>query len=314
MKGKKMEPYCGITTIDTGYLRDQFAASHLMVEEGKAAFIDVGTSHSVERLLAALHAQGLRETDVQYVIVTHIHLDHAGGAGRLLELCPNARLVVHPKGARHMVDPEKLIAGAVQVYGSERFAALYGQIQGVAQQRVIEAAADFQLDLNGRRLTFLDTPGHARHHFCVWDEKSRGVFTGDAFGLAYPQLQLAGRRPFLLCTTSPSAFEPEAMVDSIERVMKLEPETLYLTHFGPVPADTRSVAALKTLVMEHVVLARETGGELSRLMDGIAEQFDSAYRDYLDGQDQEVDLASFLRDDVELNAQGLKVWLQRQNG
>lgn len=308
-----MEPYCGITTIDTGYLREQFAASHLMVEKGKAAFIDVGTSHSVERLLAALQAQGLRETDVQYVIVTHIHLDHAGGAGRLLELCPNARLVVHPKGARHMVDPQKLIAGAVQVYGSERFAALYGQVQGVAQHRVIEAADGFQLEFNGRRLTFLDTPGHARHHFCVWDEKSRGVFTGDAFGLAYPQLQLKGRRPFLLCTTSPSAFEPEAMVDSIEQVMELEPETLYLTHFGPVSADTRSVAALKALIMEHVALVRETNGEVHRLMDGIAAQFESAYLNYFDGQDHGINLAAFLRDDVELNAQGLKVWLQRQN-
>lgn len=306
-----MRQNSGITTIDTGYLRESFAASHMLVENGKVAFIDVGTSHSVERLVAALHEQELRESDVLYVIVTHIHLDHAGGAGRLLELFPNASLVVHPKGARHMVNPEKLIAGSVEVYGQERFDNLYGEIRGIPEERIIAADDGFQLDLNGRTLRFIDTPGHARHHFCVWDERSRGVFTGDTFGLAYPELQVKGRRPFLICTTSPAAFEPEAMVHSIERVMGLQPETLYLTHFGPVEADEESVADLKKMVMDHAALARQKDGELSQLIDGVVEQFQAAYEQYLDGVEQEINLASFLRDDVVLNAQGLKVWLAR---
>lgn len=304
----------GITTIDTGYLRERFAASHLVVENGKAAFIDVGTSHSAERLVAALHAAALQEADVLYVIVTHIHLDHAGGAGRLLELFPKASLVVHPKGARHMVNPEKLIAGSVQVYGQQRFDLLYGEIKGIDQQRIIEAADGFQLDLNGRRLVFIDTPGHARHHFCVWDEKSNGVFTGDTFGLAYPELQLAGQRPFLICTTSPSAFEPEAMVQSIERVMALQPETLYLTHFGPVTADSRSIEELKQLVRDHAELARQKRGEEELLTESVAELLRQAYARYLDGRKMELDLLAFLADDVVLNAQGLSVWFKRQNG
>ncbi|WP_136795282.1 MBL fold metallo-hydrolase [Desulfosediminicola ganghwensis] len=307
-----MKESTGVYTVDTGYLREGFAASHMVVENGKAAFIDVGTTRSADRLLAALADRGLTATDVLYVIVTHIHLDHAGGAGKLMEMFPRARLVVHPKGARHMVNPEKLMEAAVEVYGQKKFDSLYGEVRPIAKERIIEAGDGFQLDFNGRQLLFIDTPGHARHHFCVWDEKSGGVFTGDAFGLAYPQLQLEGKRPFLICTTSPSAFEAEAMVASIERVMEMKPETLYLTHFGPVAADAQSVECLKKLVVDHAALARDKGGDSSLIIEGLTELLQSAYATYLDGVERDIDLATFLRDDLVLNAQGLAIWFARQ--
>lgn len=302
----------GVTVIDTGYLRDNFAASHMIVENGKAAFIDVGTSKSAQYLVQAVSETGLTNEDVSYIILTHIHLDHAGGAGQLMGIFPNARLVVHPKGARHMISPEKLIAGAKSVYGEEQFAALYGEIAAVAAERVIEASDGFILNFEGRKLHFIDTPGHARHHCCIWDPKSQGVFTGDTLGLAYPELQVTGKRPFLVCTTSPSAFEPDAMVDSIDRIMSLKPSTLYLTHFGPVDADTESIRVLKSMVLTHKECGLQVGADHGQLSETIEKLFADAFRDYLDEEETSVDVNALLASDVEMNTQGVMVWIARR--
>jgi glyoxylase-like metal-dependent hydrolase (beta-lactamase superfamily II) len=309
--GRELQTF-GIRVIDTGYLRKNFAASHMIVENGKAAFVDVGTTSSEANILKVLHEEGLTEEDVLYIILTHIHLDHAGGAGRLMAVFPNARLVVHPKGARHMIDPEKLVAGSIAVYGEENFRKLYGSISGVPEGRVIVADEGFVLDFEGRKLHFMDTPGHARHHNCIWDPKSDGVFTGDALGLAYPELQIAGKQPFLLCTTSPAAFEPDAMVESIERVMSLQPKRLYLTHFGPVDVDAGAVNSLTRLVREHKELGVKYGNDFSRLRGAIGELITQAYTEYLGSVAVEIDLIDFLKDDIELNCQGIAVWISKQ--
>ena len=208
----------GISAIDTGYVRPRFDASHLVVENGRAAFVDVGTTHSAPGLLTALEAQGLPPGAVDYVIVTHVHLDHAGGAGEMMRRLPQARLVVHPRGAWHMVDPSKLWAGASAVFGKEFVLRSYGAPVPVDASRVVEATDGFTLELGGRPLRFLDTPGHARHHFCVWDETSRSMFTGDTFGLSYRELASA-RGAFVLPTTTPVQFEPEALLASIDRLV-----------------------------------------------------------------------------------------------
>ena len=304
----------GITTVDTGYLREKFAASHMLVAGGKAAFIDVGTSFSVPRLLQALGEAGLVQADVRYLILTHIHLDHAGGAGRLMALCPNAQLVVHPKGAPHIIDPEKLVAGSIAVYGRETFQQLYGEIPGVPKERVIAANDGYVLDFEGRKLHIVDTPGHARHHLCVWDPESGGVFTGDALGLAYLELQQEGCPPFFICTTSPSAFEPDAMVASIERVMNLSPRRFYLTHYGAVAAVPESVAALMEMVRGHKRLGEQYGGQPERLREEIFRLIEKAYSGYLQGKEPSLDLKAFLQNDVELNARGVELWVARQKG
>src|SRR5690606_24481763 len=162
-----------ITTIDTGFQRPGFDAAYLVVEQGRGAFIDCGTNHSVPHMLEALRAKGLEVEAVDWLILTHVHLDHEGGAGALMKSLPNPRLVVHPRGARHMVDPARLVAGATAVYGEQEFARSYGEVLAVPEARVVVADDGHRVDLAGRMLECIDTPGHARHHLCVWDERSR---------------------------------------------------------------------------------------------------------------------------------------------
>jgi glyoxylase-like metal-dependent hydrolase (beta-lactamase superfamily II) len=302
----------GITAIDTGFVRPFFDASHLVVEKGRAAFVDVGTSYSVPRLLAVLGDKGLRPEDVDYVIVTHVHLDHAGGAGEMMRWLPKARLVVHPRGARHMVDPSKLWAGASAVYGEEAMARNYGRLVPVDASRVLEAPEAFTLELGGRPLLFLDTPGHARHHLCVWDEVSRSMFTGDTFGLSYPELG-SGRGAFILPTTTPVQFEPEALLASIDRLVAFAPAAMLLTHYSRVVEVERLAGDLGRRTLELAALGRAEDGRpdrAARLRAGVEELFLGWAGDHGTplpaGRVREL-----LSVDVELDAQGLEAWLDR---
>src|SRR6186713_2213283 len=140
----------GIHVVDTGFHRPRYDAAYLIVEKGRAAFIDTGTNHAVPRLLAALDLVGLAPEAVDMVIPTHVHLDHAGGAGLLMQQLPRARLVVHPRGARHLIDPAQLVAGATAVYGQEEMDRSYGTLVGVAAERVVTTADGMTLALAGR--------------------------------------------------------------------------------------------------------------------------------------------------------------------
>ena len=304
----------GITAIDAEYQRPGLAAFYLVVEGGHAAFIDTGTSRSVPLALAALAAKGLSPSSVDYVIPTHVHLDHAGGAGRMMQEFPRARLVVHPRGARHLIDPAQLTAGVMEVYGVETAAQLFGEVPPVPVARVIEAPDEFVLDFHGRTLRFLDTPGHARHHFCVVDERSRSVFTGDTFGLSYREFD-SERGAFVLPTTTPVQFEPGALHASIVRLMNQRPQQAFLTHFGRVTELARLAGDMHELIDAFVAMARplrEAGAErLARLIEGQREILLprlAAHGCRL--APERVD--ALLAGDLELNAQGLAVWLDRE--
>jgi glyoxylase-like metal-dependent hydrolase (beta-lactamase superfamily II) len=302
----------GITAIDTGFVRPLFDASHLLVERGRAAFVDVGTTFSVPHLLAALETKGLRPEAVDYVIVTHVHLDHAGGAGEMMRRLPQARLVVHPRGARHMIDPGKLWAGARDVYGEQAMLRNYGSLVPVDPSRVIEAPDGFRLELGGRSLLFLDTPGHARHHFCVWDEATRSMFTGDTFGLAYRELA-SPRGALILPTTTPVQFEPEALVASIDRLVGFQPAAMLLTHYSRVTEIGRLAEDLRRRIGELVALGRAQHGTRDRgrrLREGVEELFLGWARDHGAPLPRER-VRELLALDVELNAQGLDVCLDR---
>lgn len=303
----------GISVIDAHHHRPKLAAFYLIVAGNQAAFIDTGTSHSVPDALDVLARKGLTPEQVAYVIPTHVHLDHAGGAGAMMRCFPNATLVAHPKGARHLIDPAKLIAGVAEVYGAAAVARDYGEIVPVDAARVIEAPDRFALDLNGRRLLFLDTPGHARHHFCVVDEHSRGIFTGDTFGLSYRELDTENGE-FVFPTTTPVQFDPEALHASIDRLVALRPKLLYLTHFGRITGVERAARQMHELIDAFANMARglrSAGTERhARLIQGQREILWPRLRAHgcRLGADQ---LGSLLDMDLELNAQGLGVWLDR---
>ncbi len=302
----------GIWAIDTGFMRPLFDASHLVVEGGRAAFVDVATSFAVPRLLAALEGRGLSPEDVDHVIVTHVHLDHAGGAGKLLRHLPTAKLVVHPRGARHMIDPSALVEGASAVFGEDAVRRIYGEVVPVDPARVLEAPDGLLLELNGRLLHFLDTPGHARHHVCIWDEVSRSFFTGDTFGLAYPELA-TDRGPFIMPTTTPVQFDPEALNTSIDRMLEKDPRAMLLTHYSRVTGVARLAGELMAQVGDLVDLARAADGRSDRaahLRTALGEYFLDRAVAHGCAQPQE-ELRELVAHDVELNAQGLEVWLDK---
>ena len=233
----------GISVIDSEYYSKDFAAIYLLKQKNKVIIIETGTNYSVPFVKEALSQIGLSFSDVSYVIPTHVHLDHAGGAGLLMMQCQNAALVVHPRGARHLIDPSKLIAGAKAVYGENKFKEYYGEIFPIDANRVIQADDNFILDFDGRELRFIDTPGHARHHFCIWDKATKSMFTGDTFGISYRDLDHQDEL-YILPSTSPVQFDPEALIQSINRIMEFKPERVCLTHFSAIKPTKKATNKL----------------------------------------------------------------------
>ena len=305
----------GIHAIDTGYVRPVFDASHLIVHEGRAAFVDTGVSHSVPVLLAALDELSIARTAVDFVFLTHVHLDHAGGAGQLMQALPNAQAVLHPRGAPHMIDPGKLIEASIAVYGAEAYARLYGEILPIDAARVVATAPGQQFSLAGRRLEILHTPGHALHHQAIFDHHSRGVFTGDTFGLSYREFDVDGRA-LAIPTTTPTQFDPDQLIDSIRRILALQPEAAYFTHYGEVRDLVRIGADLERQIGEYVRIARSHAGlDAEAARPAIRSDLGAFLREEvrrhgcsLSGA--EVD--ALLENDVILNTDGLLVWLSRR--
>ena len=301
----------GITCIDTGYERPGLAACYLIEHQGAAAFIDTGTYYSVPHLLETLESKGLSPSMVEYVIPTHVHLDHAGGAGELMRHCPNARMVIHPRGARHMIDPSRLKAGAMAVYGEAAFKSQLGDLIAVPEDHVIKAPDESRVELNGRELVFLDTPGHASHHFCIYDPMSEGLFTGDTFGVAYPELASANG-PYIFPPTTPVQFDPEAWLASVDRLLSLNPKRMYLTHYGMVTDIKNLATQLKRRIQEYADLARSLGADEakknleSRLTERTTREVQAAGNPLSDEE-----IGRLINMDMNLNAQGLGVWLER---
>jgi glyoxylase-like metal-dependent hydrolase (beta-lactamase superfamily II) len=303
----------GIHVIDTGFHRPMFDACYLVVEYGRAAFVDTGPNGAVPRLLGALRAAGLTADAVDYVIATHVHLDHAGGAGLLMTHLPNARLVVHPLGARHLIDPSRLVDGARAVYGEEEMARSYGDVIGVPAERVLRTHDGMTIELAGRPLQFLDTPGHARHHHCIWDERSRAFFTGDTFGLSYREFD-TDRGAWLLPSTTPVQFEPEALRHSVQRMLAAAPERMYLTHYGPIAEAQRLGTLMLSLMDRMVALALSLPADDHRhaaLASGFGRIYLESLREHGCTLTDEK-IAELLSLDCELNAQGVGVWLNRR--
>lgn len=301
----------GISAIDAGYQRPGLAAVHLVVEDDAAAIVDPCTNASVPAVLAALEAKGVARAQVQWVLLTHIHLDHAGGTGELLRHLSNARVAVHPRGARHMADPARLVAGSIAVYGEQEFNRLYGTIVPVPAERIVEAADGFSVELAGRRFDFLDTPGHARHHNAILDHKTRSFFTGDTFGISYRDFDVEGR-PFIFYSCTPPQFDPDAAHDSLDRLMAHRPAACYLMHYSRVGEPAARAAALHRSLDQYVALARRAAGAGNNrrptLVDGMRNLLVEGAREH-GCRLPRLRIEALLAGDILLNAQGLEAWL-----
>ena len=302
----------GITAIDTEYARALQDASHLIVEGGRAAFIDTGVNKSVPLLLDALRQQDLDVGDVDYVFLTHVHLDHAGGAGELMQALPNATCVVHRYGAPHMIDPTKLIAGTEAVYGIDETREIYGTIVPIDERRVHIPEDGDWLSLNGRKLQFLNTEGHARHHHVINDPQSKGVFTGDSFGVSYRELDTE-HGEIVFPTSTPVQFDPAEAHIAVDRIMACEPEQLFLTHYSRVGNVQRLASQMHAGIDAYVAMARRHEHDDNQSA-ALRESLLDLYAEQLEGHGYGGDrgmMREVLGIDIELNAQGLEVWLKR---
>ena len=302
----------GITAVDTEYARPLQDASHLIVEGGRAAFVDTGPNDSVPLLIDALHQQDLDVGDVDYVFLTHIHLDHAGGAGLLMQELPNARCVIHPRGAGHMIDPTKLIAGTEAVYGVEETRAMYGVIQPMEEACCIIADDEQWFDFNGRQLQTLYTEGHALHHYSLNDPASRGVFTGDSFGVSYRELDTAAGA-FIFPTSTPTQFDPLAAHESVDLIMGCNPEQIYLTHYSRVRDLERLAADMHTGIDAYAEMAlenRDADDAYTAIAVAMADYLSTRLRAHGYQGDDEA-MHAILEIDIVLNSKGLVSWLQR---
>jgi len=300
--------------VDTGLYGPGHGACYLVEDGGELAIIDTGTQHSLPKVLETIAALGATPEQVRYVIPTHVHLDHAGGAGQLMQTCPNATLVVHPRGLPHMLDPSKLQAGATAVYGEEAFQRDFGDLLPIPEERSI-AATDMQsFELGARKLQFLDTPGHANHHGCIFDHHSGYLFTGDTFGLGYKQFRRNGSA-LVVATTTPVAFDPDAWFDSLKRMMALDPQACCLTHFGKIDRPAERVGMLRDSIQTHVDIAleeekRDPEGREARLKAAVDRLLVDAGCAHSGLSAEQV--RHIFESDIDLNSQGLNVWLIRR--
>ena len=303
----------GVHAVDSGYIRKQFDAVHLIISDDRAAIVDTATARSAPRVLAALAQLGIPRENVDYVILTHVHLDHAGGAGTLMAALPNARLTVHPLGARHMIDPAKLWAGTCLVYGEQRAVQMYGGPTPVPAQRVIETPEGASVNLAGRVLEFYDTPGHARHHVTIRDTLTGNLFTGDTFGIAYREFDVDGRA-FLIPSSTPTQFDPEQLLRSVERILALAPPAVYLTHYSRRDKVAALGVDLKRRIAGYVEIAQAEAGagaerqarieaRMARYLIAEARAHGASYQD--------AEIAALLEADISLNSAGLINWLDR---
>ncbi len=308
-----MEYEGGVNAIDADFHREHMAACYMVEAESEVAFIEVGTNSSTPRLMKVLENRGWQPEDVSYVIVTHVHLDHAGGAGSLMQLLPNATFLVHPYGARHMIDPAKLEAGARGVYGDELFDRTYGKLIPIEEHRVRIMEDGDEITFGNRQLRFMDSPGHARHHFCVFDSLTNGWFTGDTFGLSYREFDTQNGA-FLLPTTTPIQFDPEPLKASVRKLVAVKPEFMYLTHYGRVGDVQRLAKVMIAGVDTFVRIAEQYKDDDSR-----TQKIEAAMSDWLlDGLEKHgVSLSKekcleLLGSDIKLNTAGIEFWLDHR--
>lgn len=228
----------GVWTIDLGFQgRRGVVAAYLLAGDDELALIETGPSSTLPALFAGIRAAGFHPDQLTHLLVTHIHLDHAGATGSLTREFPAPKVYVHPVGAPHLIDPSKLIASATRIYG-DQMDPLWGEFAPIPAERVVPLGDEQELRVAGRTLRVLFTPGHASHHVAYWDEAAGAAYTGDAGGIRIP-----GTR-YVCASAPPPDLDPDAWRDSVARLQALHPLRLYLTHFGPIDDAPAHLARL----------------------------------------------------------------------
>ena len=244
--------------------------------------------------------------------LTHVHLDHAGGAGKLMQSLPNARVVLHPRGAPHMIDPAKLVGASKVVYGEEKYRRLYGDLIPIAAERVVVTQDGQRLSLAGRELEFVHTPGHALHHHSIVDLAHGNIFTGDTFGLSYRECDTE-KGAFIVPTTTPTQFDPQQLIASIRRLAAYRPKRLFLMHYAGVTDVPRLADAMEHQIHEFVRIARTHAASPQReelIRADMRALWAGLLRDHGCQLSRE-SIDELFGDDLNLNTQGLLVWLDR---
>ena len=299
-----------IFCFDANYIRQKFAAIHFINQNNKLLIIDTATNHSAKRFLNALHTMNISPEFVEWIILTHVHLDHAGGAGLLMKMCPNARLAVHSRGARHMINPENLWASVVSVYGKEEAEKQYGKLIPVDENRVVVVGEGEVISFQDRRLQIFDAPGHANHHIIIFDEESKSFFTGDAFGIAYPELASEDEE-FIFISSTPTQFEPVKFDTTIKKIMKQKPKSCFLTHFSKIMNIEKNGHELLRQLDEYVTITEQARINDENKQEQIRKDlFELLYKKLkkINVNISKREFGNLLSLDLSLNAQGLEYW------
>lgn len=297
--------------VDCHYIFPQVACSYILRSSDlqEVAVIETNTAKAAATIEAAIADAKIEASMVRYIIVTHVHLDHAGGASTLLRKFPDARIVAHPRAARHLIDPSRLVMSAKAVYGAEVFENLYGEILPAPADKVMIPEDNTSIPFGNSKLHFIYTKGHANHHFVVYDPESKIVFTGDSFGLAYPVLQM-GSEPFLFASSSPTDFDAQEAMASVQKIVDTGAQRAALTHFGiweDMPLGKKQMLeSLDRLAQIYSNIEKMEGSDSF-----LQEQARAQMQDYIDSEihkrglvlnDKELKAAAM---DIDLNSQGL---------
>jgi len=298
----------GIRAIDSMMCGREMVTSCYLVQADEPALVETGPTTSVETVRRGLEALGIGPEDLAHIVVTHIHLDHAGGAGALAPHFPRATVWVHERGEPHLADPTKLVASATRVYGEEALNALFGPVHPVPRERLRAVGDGDRIELGGRSLEVLYTPGHASHHVALLDSSSGGVFVGDALGVFLPDVGVL--RP----ATPPPEFDLPLAVQSIERIRDRQPTSILFSHFGPV-RQVEEICGRAINRMRSWASFVEEALEHTTELPGVVERLRTAAEDDLDEVPPERKEAVLDRLEVlssyEMNAMGLMRYIQQ---
>ncbi|HEY1622427.1 MAG TPA: MBL fold metallo-hydrolase [Streptosporangiaceae bacterium] len=293
----QMAGYSGITA---GYL----------IRGSRPCLVETGTAPSAPVVRAALSSLGVDASDLATVVVTHIHLDHAGGAGDIAELYPAAEIVVHQRGARHLADPSRLMASARAVYG-DALHGLFGELRPVPGERIRALDDTGSVDLgDGRQLSSHYSPGHAKHHVGLLDSLSGDLYVGDAAGVYIPET--GDLRP----ATPPPDFSLETALSSLRLFSGLAPSRLLFSHYGPVsdvPVTLERSAEELNVWVEHTRTARSAGLDLDHAVAMVAERTRDRYKAFAADADPELTAKFDQISGTGANVAGIMHWLDKNS-